>query len=192
MIGGDWRYVDDGSPVNFTSWASGQPNNISNFRFCTYMDDYTNWYSQYCNETLNFVCGVPGIGEVNPTVPSFFTTTTLPIDSEQTTNAAALFTVLSTIPETPFDLKFSDCQSYVPFSFDVSKKLALKQFKEMKDFIYNMFSPVILSNDIKPASVSTYGERNYAIKKPESLIETVAYVVGTNEQTADLDSDITK
>ena len=150
------------------------------------MDDNYYWHTSYCNESLNFVCGVPGVG-ASATAPASSITTTLPVISGQSTISAEL-----PIGATASGSRSLECPSYIPLSFDVSKKLNLSQFNSMRKFIFNMLSEIIQSNDTKPAAFSTYGTMNYPFAKFSDFIGVIAYVEGTSEQSYDDDSDFTK
>ncbi|XP_018573088.1 uncharacterized protein LOC108912373 isoform X2 [Anoplophora glabripennis] len=52
---GKWAWVDK-SPVEFTSWAPGQPDNLSGKEDCICMDAGGRWNDASCDRKHNFVC----------------------------------------------------------------------------------------------------------------------------------------
>ncbi|XP_076109310.1 perlucin-like protein [Mytilus galloprovincialis] len=58
---GDWRWVNDLSKVQFTSWDSGQPDNHQGKEDCAHFGQTHNykWNEHECSNILGYICESP-------------------------------------------------------------------------------------------------------------------------------------
>ena len=130
------------------------------------------WYNRDCFDILPFVC------EFNETD---FSLTTAPTTTTTIATTTEFFTT------TPVHI----CRSYIPFSYDISKKLSYDQFATLRKFLLNSFLKAIFPIDIQPAVFSTYATNNNDVNRLGNVTDIIAYVTVVDGQDDGTDSYFT-
>jgi len=178
LFGNGWQNIDDGSPISYTDWAPGEPNNSTSQGGCVSMDLLGYWYNDNCSSIYPFGCEFNEINAsstvvIPTTTPSTSPTSTEAVTTEPTSviaaNTSAQVSTTTRAPAIPAFL----CKSHLAFAVDVSLALSADQYNSMINMILDPFLSVIYPIDIKPAPWVYYSEAAYNLKAAKNVSDIV-------------------